>query len=167
MPRLRPLVKPALFTVFACATVWNGPLGAQSGSSESYVWSLPKGFPKPRVPADNPMTAAKVELGRHLFYDTRMSVNGGASCATCHKQELAFTDGRAVSVGATGEKHSRGAMSLVNVAYNAVLTWSNPDQATGATGPGTDVRRASRNPNTGNCSTGRFPNRPIVSPSRT
>ena len=126
MPRLRPLVKPALFTVFACATVWNGPLGAQSGSSESYVWSLPKGFPKPRVPADNPMTAAKVELGRHLFYDTRMSVNGGASCATCHKQELAFTDGRAVSVGATGEKHSRGAMSLVNVAYSAVLTWSNP-----------------------------------------
>jgi cytochrome c peroxidase len=72
------------------------------------------------------MTAAKVELGRYLFYDTRMSVNGNASCATCHKQELAFTDGRAVSVGATGESHSRGAMSLVNVAYSAALTWSNP-----------------------------------------
>jgi len=107
MPRLRPLFKPALLTVFACAIVSNVPLGAQSGSSESYVWSLPKGFPKPRVPADNPMTAAKVELGRRLFYDTRMSVNGGASCATCHKQELAFTDGRAVSVGAT-EKNTPG-----------------------------------------------------------
>jgi cytochrome c peroxidase len=56
-----------------------------------------------------------------------MSVNGKASCATCHKQELAFTDGRAVGLGATGESHSRGAMSLVNVAWNAALTWSNPE----------------------------------------
>jgi cytochrome c peroxidase len=72
------------------------------------------------------MTAAKVELGRRLFYDKRMSVNGAESCATCHKQELAFTDGLPVSAGATGEKHSRGAMSLVNVAYSPVLTWSNP-----------------------------------------
>ena len=92
----------------------------------AYTWNLPKGFPKPFVPADNPMTAAKVELGRYLFYDTRMSVNGKTSCATCHKQELAFTDGRAVGLGATGESHSRGAMSLVNVAYSAALTWSNP-----------------------------------------
>jgi cytochrome c peroxidase len=126
MHSVSPLVKTALFTACACGIVWNVAVGAQSGSAEGYVWSLPKGFPKPRVPADNPMTAAKVELGRHLFYDTRMSVNGEASCATCHKQELAFTDGRPVSVGATGEKHSRGAMSLVNVAYNPVLTWSNP-----------------------------------------
>jgi cytochrome c peroxidase len=88
---------------------------------------LPKGFPKPRVPADNPLTDAKVELGRYLFYDKRMSVNGKSSCATCHKQELAFTDGLPAAVGATGEKHPRGAMSLVNVAYSAVLTWSNPN----------------------------------------
>ena len=93
---------------------------------QSYVWDLPKGFPKPPIPADNPMTAAKVELGRHLFYDTRLSVNGQQACATCHKQELAFTDGRPVAVGATGEKHPRGAMSLVNVAYSSVLTWNNP-----------------------------------------
>jgi cytochrome c peroxidase len=47
-------------------------------SRPDYQWNLPKGFPKPYVPADNPMTAAKVELGRYLFYDTRMSVNGKA-----------------------------------------------------------------------------------------
>jgi cytochrome c peroxidase len=92
-----------------------------------YQWNLPKGFPKPSVPADNPMSAAKVELGRYVFYDTRMSVNGKQSCASCHKQELAFTDGRPVGVGATGESHSRGAMSLVNVAWSAALTWSNPE----------------------------------------
>src|ERR1700733_3803767 len=94
--------------------------------SADYQWNLPKGFPKPYVPAENPMAEAKVELGRYLFYDTRMSVNGKQSCASCHKQELAFTDGRAVAVGATGESHSRGAMSLVNVAWSAALTWSNP-----------------------------------------
>jgi len=96
-------------------------------AADDWAWNLPKGFPKPRVPADNPMTPARVELGRRLFYDTRMSVNGNASCATCHKQELAFTDGRPVGVGATGQKHTRGAMSLVNVAYNATLTWNDPD----------------------------------------
>jgi cytochrome c peroxidase len=99
---------------------------AEPQGAGGYVWNLPKGFPQPRIPADNPMTAAKVELGRRLFYDTRLSVNGKASCATCHKQELAFTDGRAVSIGATGEAHPRSSMSLVNVAYGAALTWSNP-----------------------------------------
>jgi cytochrome c peroxidase len=96
------------------------------GSSQAYAWDLPKGFPKPRVPADNPMTAEKAELGRHLFYDKRMSVNGKTSCATCHRQELAFADDLPVGVGTTGEKHSRNSMGLVNIAYNAVLTWSNP-----------------------------------------
>jgi cytochrome c peroxidase len=96
-------------------------------AADTYTFNLPKGFPKPRVPADNPMTPAKVELGRYLFYDTRMSVNGKTSCATCHKQELAFTDGRAIAVGTTGESHPRGAMSLINIAYSATLTWNNPD----------------------------------------
>jgi cytochrome c peroxidase len=94
---------------------------------ESYQWDLPKGFPKPSVPVDNPMSAVKVELGRYLFYDKRLSVNGESSCATCHRQELAFSDGRKTAIGATGQVHSRNAMSLVNVAYSAALTWSNAD----------------------------------------
>ena len=97
-----------------------------SNQSAKFEWHLPKGFPVPRVPADNPMSEVKVRLGRYLFYDQRLSVNGTQSCASCHRQELAFTDGRAASVGATGQQHPRSAMSLVNVAYNAALTWSNP-----------------------------------------
>jgi len=88
-----------------------------------YKWDLPNGFPVPRVPADNPMTAAKVELGRYLFYDARMSGNGTQSCATCHIQRLAFTDGKPRGEGSTGEKHPRGSMSLVNVAYARTFTW--------------------------------------------
>ena len=94
--------------------------------ADAYQWDLPQGFPAPRVPATNPMSEAKVRLGRYLFYDKRLSVNGSQSCATCHRQELAFTDGRATAIGSTGQAHSRSAMSLVNVAYLAVLTWSDP-----------------------------------------
>ena len=105
-----------------------GPTSEPGGvaATETFVWRLPAGFPVPVVPEDNPMTVPKVELGRHLFYDTRLSENETMSCATCHRQELAFTDGRAVSVGSTGESHSRGAMSLANVAYSLTLTWSHP-----------------------------------------
>ena len=94
--------------------------------TKSYQWVLPKGFPVPRVPADNPMTAAKVELGRYLFYDVRLSLNQTTSCATCHRQELAFTDGRAKAIGATGQAHPRSSMSLTNVAYAPTLAWANP-----------------------------------------
>lgn len=72
------------------------------------------------------MTAAKVERGRYLFYDKRMSVNGKQSCATCHRQELAFTDGRSRAEGTTGPLHPRSSMSLVNVAYAPALTWVHP-----------------------------------------
>lgn len=95
-------------------------------SAADWDWKLPQGFPRPPVPADNPMTAAKVELGRYLFYDKRMSVNGKESCGSCHRQELAFTDGRAHAEGTTGQLHPRSSMSLVNVAYAPLLTWSNP-----------------------------------------
>ena len=63
---------------------------------------------------------------RDRFYDKRMSVNGTTSCATCHRQEMAFTDGRARAVGATGQLHPRSSMSLVNVAYNNAFNWSDP-----------------------------------------
>lgn len=92
-----------------------------------YKWNLPPGFPYPKVPADNPMTQAKVELGRHLFYDRSLSLNQTQSCATCHQQERAFADTRAKGLGSTGQLHPRGPMSLANVAYNPVLTWANPN----------------------------------------
>jgi cytochrome c peroxidase len=69
-----------------------------------------------------------VELGRHLFYDKRMSLDQTFSCASCHQQRLAFTDGRPRAVGVTGEVHPRGSMGLANIAYSPVLTWANPTQ---------------------------------------
>ena len=97
---------------------------AKMGSD--YDWQLPAGFPFPNVPSDNPVTAAKVTLGRYLFYDPRLSANQTQSCSTCHLQRFAFTDHRDRAVGSTGEIHPRSAMSLANVAYSPALTWANP-----------------------------------------
>ncbi len=73
------------------------------------------------------MSAEKVELGRRLFYDQRLSGNQTASCASCHQQALAFTDGHARATGSTGEEHPRSAMSLVNAAYAPTFNWADPD----------------------------------------
>lgn len=91
-----------------------------------WTWDLPSYIPLPREAADNPMSEAKFQLGRHLFYDTRLSGNGAISCASCHLQERAFTDGRSTSIGATGEHTPRNAPSLVNAVWRATFTWANP-----------------------------------------
>jgi cytochrome c peroxidase len=72
------------------------------------------------------MSVEKVELGRYLFYDKRLSANQTQACATCHRQELGFTDGKAHAVGSTGEIHRRSSMTLTNVGYVSRLTWANP-----------------------------------------
>jgi cytochrome c peroxidase len=101
-----------------------------SAASAEWDWyadaGLPANFPIPAVPADNPMSRAKVALGRYLFYDKQLSGNGTFACASCHFQDRAFTDGRAVALGSTGESHPRNAQGLANVAFNATLTWANP-----------------------------------------
>ena len=99
---------------------------AAAAAPAAWEWRLPPGFPAPRVPADNPMSAVKVELGRRLFYDVRLSGTRTQSCATCHRQARAFTDGRPRAIGSTGESHRRSAMSLANVGYMVSLTWADP-----------------------------------------
>lgn len=101
-------------------------VSAAAGQAQTFDFDLPLGFPQPRVPQNNPMSAEKVALGRRLFYDTRLSGNQTFSCATCHKQELAFTDGLTVGIGSTGEMHPRNSMSLANVVYAPTLAWGNP-----------------------------------------
>ena len=87
---------------------------------------LPPGFPRPNIPVENPLTVEKAELGRFLFYDRRLSGNQTQSCASCHEQARAFTDGRAQGLGSTGQVHPRGPMALMNVGYFTALTWASP-----------------------------------------
>ena len=114
-----PLLRRMLATLALAATM---------GVQAAWEWPLPAWVPRPVVPADNPMSVEKVELGRALFHDTRLSVSGSTACATCHQQKAGFTDGRKVAIGATGQAHPRNAMGLANVAYFSVLTWADPAQ---------------------------------------
>jgi cytochrome c peroxidase len=90
-----------------------------------YAWQLPRGFPEPAVPADNPMSATKVALGEKLFADPRLSITGEYSCRSCHAPQRAFTDGRARSLGATGAVLSVNAPTLLNAAYSPSLGWND------------------------------------------
>jgi cytochrome c peroxidase len=75
------------------------------------------------IPDDNPTTQQGVYLGRALFYETRLSANNTLSCASCHKQELAFTDGRAFSIGVDGVPTPRNSMSLANLLWTRKFFW--------------------------------------------
>jgi cytochrome c peroxidase len=90
-----------------------------------YDWNLPKGFPIPIVPSDNPMSAAKVALGKKLFFDVGLSFNKSTSCSSCHQPQFAFSEPKKTAIGATGQTHRRNSQALINVAYNSNLTWAH------------------------------------------
>ena len=82
-----------------------------------FAWQDPPGFPRMIVPADNPFSEEGVALGRRLFYDPILSADSSMSCASCHLQELAFSDGKARSEGVVGLEGRRSAPSLANIGY--------------------------------------------------
>lgn len=93
--------------------------------AESYKLVLPLGLDSSAqyIPADNPMTAAKIELGRKLFFDARLSLDGTVSCATCHNPSLGFADGRARAIGIYGQEFKRGAPTLINRLFSRTQFW--------------------------------------------
>jgi len=126
--RLRALALVAAGAALGAADVRaEGATGSQPApESVAYDWHLPRGFPTPAVPADNPMSEPKVALGRRLFFEPRLSITGQYSCASCHDPARAFSDGRPVAIGATGDALPHNAMALVNVAYNLSFGWNKP-----------------------------------------
>ena len=98
------------------AEAGHSPAAASALVPVSFDIGLPDWAPPPLEPSTNRLNAAKAELGRRLFYDVRLSSTQTKSCATCHEQKLAFTDGLAVSPGVTGQHTPRNSMSLANVA---------------------------------------------------
>ncbi|MFA5921385.1 MAG: cytochrome c peroxidase [Methylococcaceae bacterium] len=81
------------------------------------------GLPPVPIPANNPQTPAKIELGDKLFHDKRFSVDGTVSCAKCHDESHAFTDGLVVSVGHNGLTGTRNAPTVLNAAFNQSQFW--------------------------------------------
>lgn len=86
---------------------------------DGWSWSLPKGLSEsPPIPADNPMTVAKVALGHQLFMDKRLSGDGSRSCYSCHQNQLGNADGRALALGAGDKLLTRNSPTIWNVGYH-------------------------------------------------
>ena len=94
-------------------------IGATSERTRRYLEPLPA----PPVPRENPMSIEKVELGKRLFFDRRLSGDGTTSCASCHDPEKAFTDGSEVSLSYPTTRNFRNAPTVMNVAYARYLFW--------------------------------------------
>lgn len=86
-----------------------------------YALQFPPGASSFPIPADNPLTQASVKLGKALFFDERLSLGRGISCASCHHPDRAFSDTVALSNGVEGRTGFRNAPSLGNVAYHPLL----------------------------------------------
>ena len=125
------LARPALFAALSLSLLGCGSSEtrytdtAQTASASNFAWNLPARYPFPVDPLDNPISEEKFQLGRHLFYDKRLSGNGTQACASCHEQALGFSDGKALPTGSTGEVLARNAQGLMNATYNATQTWAN------------------------------------------
>ena len=83
----------------------------------------PRGLPEHVDPPDNPTTLAKVNLGRALFFDTRMSTTDFMACADCHREEHGWAGHESKSVNAMGKRTRRKALAAINAGYPAVYTW--------------------------------------------
>jgi cytochrome c peroxidase len=100
---------------------------ADSPNSSSFEIQIPRGITRELwlyfVPADNPMTAEKVDLGRKLFFDARLSADGTVSCASCHDPKRAFTDGKPLAEGINARRGVRNSPTLLNAMFSIGQFW--------------------------------------------
>lgn len=125
------LLLASLILVAGCANDPLEPLPEQFPVVPAHLPAMP-------FPADNPITPAKVDLGRHLYYDVRLSSEGTIACASCHRPEMAFSDApNQVSEGVNGSRGQRNAPMIVNAGFRKVMFWDGragtlEEQAMGA-----------------------------------
>ncbi|HEV8168882.1 MAG TPA: cytochrome-c peroxidase, partial [Pyrinomonadaceae bacterium] len=81
------------------------------------------GYEAMPIPADNPMTQEKVALGRQLFFDERLSIDGSKSCYSCHVCEHGLTDGLPKAIGAGNKQLTRSSPTLWNIGYHKEFYW--------------------------------------------
>lgn len=89
----------------------------------------PSYFPPPVDYSDNPLTEEGIDLGRHLFYDPRLSKDSTQSCASCHFQTFNFSDTAQFSTGVDGIKGDKNAMAIVNLAWQSTFFWDGREES--------------------------------------
>ena len=100
-------------------------LPQSSWAQGSYQLDVPLGLDADLVdiPKDNPLTAAKVELGKLLFFDPRLSVDDTVACASCHSPQFGFSNGLATAIGVKGQRGGRSAPVAINRAFSTLQFW--------------------------------------------
>ena len=88
-----------------------------------YSITIPTHFPQMEIPLDNPMTEEGIELGRHLFYEKKLSGDNTMSCSSCHLPENAFAENSQFSTGIDGISGNRNAMPLFNLGWEEFFFW--------------------------------------------
>ena len=117
----KPVLVVLLTVMLAAVRFASGARAA----GDTYEIQFPLGIDgeQMQIPADNPPTAAKIELGKLLYFDGRMSKDGTVSCATCHDPNKGFTDQQPVSNGIGGQTGARNSPTVINSAFNIFQFW--------------------------------------------
>ncbi|HTL47947.1 MAG TPA: cytochrome c peroxidase [Verrucomicrobiae bacterium] len=120
-------MKPSRLFAFILMSIALAPAAALAAEADKtpYEIKFPLGVDPDvfTVPEDNPMSAAKVELGKMLYFDKRISANDKISCATCHNPEKGFTDQLPVSKGFEDKTGTRNAPTVINSAFGLFQFW--------------------------------------------
>jgi cytochrome c peroxidase len=124
--QLRKVVSGALaICAVMVLSTWIAALAANAESATEYKLKIPFGLEETAVviPADNPLTTEKVELGRLLVFDKRLSQDNTIACMSCHLAKNAFTDGKPVATGIRGQKGGRSAPASFNRVFSTAQFW--------------------------------------------
>jgi cytochrome c peroxidase len=121
-----PFFPPAVLVIIAAILICARAAGTASAAHD-FVITPPIGISADVwsyfSPRDNPLTPAKVELGRQLFFDQRLSFDNSVSCATCHDPRFAFADGKKTAMGIGGRRGARNTPTILNAMFNSTLFW--------------------------------------------
>ncbi|MEW6237796.1 MAG: cytochrome c peroxidase [Candidatus Omnitrophota bacterium] len=116
------LLFAALFAFAGSALLFLAPASA-APTGTPYKISVPLGLPNITIPDDNPMTVEKIELGKMLYFDKRLSKDNTVACASCHIPKHGYAEPRATSKGIKDQIGGRNANAVVNAAYASSMFW--------------------------------------------
>lgn len=133
LTRLTAVIVVTGFTLIAPVLAQDAPAVAKAGHASLKPWLLPKEAP---YPEDNKPNAARINLGKKLYFDPRLSGDGNMSCATCHNPSLGWSDGLSTAKGVKSKVLERASPTIINTAFNTIQMWdgrkkSLEDQAMG------------------------------------